>query len=53
MIAGQSDKKSFQTTVDAMTVLEITQKDQIKVFEALAAILHLGNLEFTEQEVSC
>lgn len=36
--------------VEAMSVLEITQKEQVRLFEGLAAILHLGNIEFSADD---
>ena len=47
VIDGKSDRQDFQRMVTAMGVLEITQKEQVRLFEGLAAILHLGNVEFS------
>lgn len=45
-LPGVDDADDYQKVKLAMNVLRIPQEDQDALFNAIAAILHLGNLEF-------
>lgn len=47
------DAKEFVETKNAMTAMGISKKDQDRLFELLAAILHLGNIGFTPTGDGC
>lgn len=34
----------------AMTIIEISPKEQSEIFQIVASILHMGNVGFTEEE---
>lgn len=36
-----------------MGYLKMTNEDQTRIFQLIAAILHLGNIEFTEDTEDC
>ncbi|EHA8589917.1 myosin-17 [Cocos nucifera] len=45
---GMDDSKEYLATRRAMDVVGITSDEQDAIFRVLAAILHLGNIEFSE-----
>lgn len=47
-IDGVDDVEEFKVTRDAMAIAGFTEDHQWNIFRVLAAILHLGNLQFTE-----
>eukprot|EP00047_Mylnosiga_fluctuans_P003550 m.229694 g.229694 ORF g.229694 m.229694 type:complete len:1076 (-) comp11945_c0_seq1:83-3310(-) len=47
-VDGTDDKADFKETVSAMGVMNLTAADQSDVLKVVAAILHLGNIEFCE-----
>ncbi|RLN76933.1 hypothetical protein BBJ28_00015394, partial [Nothophytophthora sp. Chile5] len=47
------DAKEFATTKHCMTTIGITEERQGLVFELLAAVLHLGNLQFGMENDTC
>lgn len=49
-VATIDDAADFKLVVRAMGVLGISEKDQDSLWNILAAILHLGNVRFKEQE---
>lgn len=44
-----SDKKDFSDTMGAMSVVGLSVEDQDSVLQIVAAILHLGNISFREE----
>lgn len=49
---GVEDKEMFQRVVDAMEVVGFTNFERAGIFDLLAALLHIGNLEFEHDENS-
>ncbi|CAJ1976261.1 unnamed protein product [Sphenostylis stenocarpa] len=47
-LAEISDAREYLATRRAMDVVGISQKDQEAIFRVVAAILHIGNIEFTK-----
>eukprot|EP00457_Paulinella_chromatophora_P001519 gb/GEZN01001521.1/.p1 GENE.gb/GEZN01001521.1/~~gb/GEZN01001521.1/.p1 ORF type:complete len:954 (-),score=161.87 gb/GEZN01001521.1/:137-2947(-) len=52
-IQGIDDKKEFKETRDAMDVIGLGADWQSLIFSVLAAILHLGNIEFSGGRDGC
>ena len=50
VIDGVDDLACFEETVNALTMLGFTYKQQDDMFRILAAILHLGNVRFTNND---
>ncbi|XP_051141893.1 myosin-9-like [Andrographis paniculata] len=51
-LAGVNDAHEYLATRRAMDVVGISQKDQDAIFRVVAAILHLGNVDFSKgQEI--
>lgn len=44
-----NDKREFNDTMDAMSVVGLSIEDQDSVLQLVAAILHLGNISFREE----
>nr|XP_057908697.1 myosin IEb isoform X1 [Doryrhamphus excisus] len=44
-----NDKKEFSDTLSAMSVVGLSTEDQDSVLQLVAAILHLGNINFREE----
>ncbi|KAI4340198.1 hypothetical protein MLD38_025060 [Melastoma candidum] len=44
------DHQEYLATRKAMSVVGITEEEQDSIFRIIAAILHLGNIEFTSQD---
>ncbi|CAL8354699.1 unnamed protein product [Arctogadus glacialis] len=44
-----SDKKDFTETMEAMAVIGLTDLEQEAVLQLVAAVLHLGNISFREE----
>eukprot|EP01059_Diplonema_ambulator_P004813 TRINITY_DN14549_c0_g1_i2.p1 TRINITY_DN14549_c0_g1~~TRINITY_DN14549_c0_g1_i2.p1 ORF type:complete len:1164 (+),score=365.61 TRINITY_DN14549_c0_g1_i2:90-3494(+) len=49
-VAGVDDAEEYHTTRDAMTIVGISEDDQRSLFNVLAAVLHLMNINFLERE---
>ncbi|KAK6150259.1 hypothetical protein DH2020_017784 [Rehmannia glutinosa] len=49
-LVGVSDAHDYLATRKAMDVVGISQKEQDAIFRVVAAILHLGNVEFAKGE---
>lgn len=47
-VTGVDDLKYFEETVNALKLLEFTEKEQNDMFKILASILHIGNIQFHE-----
>ncbi|XP_071689414.1 myosin-6-like isoform X2 [Rutidosis leptorrhynchoides] len=47
-IDGLDERKEYIATKNAMDVVGITSEEQDAIFSVVAAILHLGNIEFTK-----
>eukprot|EP01088_Endostelium_zonatum_P020748 TRINITY_DN77_c0_g1_i1.p1 TRINITY_DN77_c0_g1~~TRINITY_DN77_c0_g1_i1.p1 ORF type:complete len:1476 (+),score=481.22 TRINITY_DN77_c0_g1_i1:310-4428(+) len=47
-VEGIDDRKDFELTRSALGTLKIQPEDQNMIWQTLAAILHMGNLPFTE-----
>ncbi|XP_019427767.1 PREDICTED: myosin-11-like [Lupinus angustifolius] len=47
-LADISDAREYLATRRAMDIVGISQKDQEAIFRVVAAILHIGNIEFTK-----
>ncbi|XP_019878612.1 unconventional myosin IC isoform X2 [Aethina tumida] len=45
-----NDEKNFKDVCSALDTLEFTEEAKKEIFSILAAILHLGNVGFTEEE---
>ncbi|KAJ8922250.1 hypothetical protein NQ315_004187 [Exocentrus adspersus] len=48
--AGIYDQKDFNEVKKALKTLEFTEKEQTEMFSIISAILHLGNVGFSETE---
>nr|CAD7573118.1 unnamed protein product [Timema californicum] len=46
-----SDMKTFQETLEALTLLGFSAREQVDIFRIMAAILHLGNVKIVEATV--
>ncbi|KAG9406978.1 cytochrome c oxidase subunit 1 [Aphanomyces cochlioides] len=53
VLPGKDEKKEFELTKHCMTTIGISSDLQMHVFEMLAAILHLGNVDFDVQQETC
>ncbi|KAG5382573.1 hypothetical protein IGI04_034043 [Brassica rapa subsp. trilocularis] len=49
-LEGMDDSKEYTKTREAMGIVGISVEEQEAIFRVLAAILHLGNIEFTNGE---
>eukprot|EP01091_Cochliopodium_minus_P000432 TRINITY_DN1040_c0_g1_i1.p1 TRINITY_DN1040_c0_g1~~TRINITY_DN1040_c0_g1_i1.p1 ORF type:complete len:1025 (+),score=324.78 TRINITY_DN1040_c0_g1_i1:24-3077(+) len=47
-VKGTNDKEEFKAVIKSMKTLNFTENAKKATFRLLAAILHLGNIEFTE-----
>ena len=47
---GIDDNEDYQETLKAMRVIGLTQTEQDQIFRLLAAILWIGNVQFTEDD---
>uniref|UniRef100_A0A7N0RFE5 Myosin motor domain-containing protein n=1 Tax=Kalanchoe fedtschenkoi TaxID=63787 RepID=A0A7N0RFE5_KALFE len=47
-LVGVNDGKEYLATRRAMDIVGISEKDQEAIFRVVAAILHLGNIDFTK-----
>ncbi|XP_054476726.1 unconventional myosin-Va isoform X2 [Anoplopoma fimbria] len=50
VIVGVDDTKELSTTRNAFTLLGINESNQMGLFQVLAAILHLGNVEIKDRD---
>nr|CAD7262898.1 unnamed protein product [Timema shepardi] len=50
-IEDVSDMKTFQETLEALTLLGFSAREQVDIFRIMAAILHLGNVKIVEATV--
>uniref|UniRef100_A0A0N5A516 Myosin motor domain-containing protein n=1 Tax=Parastrongyloides trichosuri TaxID=131310 RepID=A0A0N5A516_PARTI len=48
-IEGTDDKKEFEETMRAMEIIGISDEIQLYILQLLSAILHIGNIEFVEE----
>lgn len=48
--AGIYDEKDFNEVRRALNTLEFTEQEQKEMFLIISAILHLGNVGFSEEE---
>ncbi|KAJ4867694.1 Myosin-13 [Raphanus sativus] len=49
-LEGMDDSEEYAKTREAMGIVGISSEEQEAIFRVLAAILHLGNIEFTNGE---
>ncbi|CDY31978.1 BnaA07g00170D [Brassica napus] len=49
-LEGMDDSKEYTKTREAMSIVGISLEEQEAIFRILGAILHLGNIEFTNGE---
>jgi myosin I len=49
-VEGIDDHADFRETVNAMTIIGMTQAEQDNLFRMLAAILWIGNIQFAEDD---
>jgi hypothetical protein len=49
-IDGVDDSELFEETCEAFDLLGVHQDEQTKIFQVLAAILHLGNINIEEDD---
>ena len=47
-IDNVDDKKEYQITCDALSLVGIDEEKQHKIFQTLSALLHIGNIEITK-----
>ncbi|KAG8190757.1 hypothetical protein JTE90_024884 [Oedothorax gibbosus] len=47
-VDGTNDAHDFQETLKAMTIMGMSEEDQMNVLQVVAGILHLGNVTFVE-----
>ncbi|XP_037079375.1 unconventional myosin-If-like [Pollicipes pollicipes] len=47
-VDGTNDAHEFQETLRAMSVMGLSEEQQMEVLQAVAAILHMGNVPFAE-----
>lgn len=47
-VSGVDDEEYFEETINALKLLEFTEKEQNDMLKILASILHLGNIVFHE-----
>lgn len=52
VIDGVSDLESFNETLNALDLLGFSKTEQNNMFQILAAVLHLGNIEFVDTIIS-
>lgn len=48
-VQGTNDGKDFQETLEAMKVMGLSDEDQKSVLKITAAVLHFGNISFSEK----
>lgn len=48
--AGIYDQNDFNEVRKALNTLEFTEQEQTEMFSIISAILHLGNVGFSEEE---
>ncbi|XP_035228007.1 unconventional myosin-Ie-like [Stegodyphus dumicola] len=48
-VEGTNDAHDFQETLKAMTIMGMSEEDQMNVLQVVAGILHLGNVTFIEK----
>ena len=46
---GVDDSVSFEATCDALSLLSVASDQQRAIFRVLAAVLHMGNIQFLEK----
>lgn len=46
VVDGINDEKDWEEVIQAMDVLHMTHEEKVSVFRIVAAILHIGNVEF-------
>ena len=46
------DQAEFASVLNAMKVINISDENQNQIFNILAGILHIGNINFTETQKS-
>lgn len=51
-IDGVSDLETFKETTNALDLLGFSESEQNDMFQILAAVLHLGNIQFVECTIS-
>lgn len=49
-MSGINDIADFNTVKKALNTLEFSEQEQADVYSIIAAILHLGNVTFMEEE---
>ncbi|GFR06154.1 unconventional myosin-Ie [Trichonephila clavata] len=47
-VDGTNDAHDFQETLKAMTIMGMSEEDQMNILQVVAGILHLGNVTFVE-----
>ncbi|KAK9829628.1 hypothetical protein WJX72_006968 [[Myrmecia] bisecta] len=47
-LADVDDAEAFRSTLDAMSIIGLSEQDQEAVLSVVAAVLHLSNLRFTQ-----
>ncbi|CAH1098535.1 unnamed protein product [Psylliodes chrysocephalus] len=48
--SGINDEKDFKEVKKALSTLDFTENEQMDLFAIISAILHMGNIGFTEEE---
>ncbi|OQR90481.1 myosin, partial [Thraustotheca clavata] len=49
LLEGETDAKRFQVTCDALTTIGVKSDEQDALFDALAGILHIGQVSFRQK----
>ena len=49
-LPGVDDAEGFRSTLDAMAIVGLSEAEQDAILQTVAAVLHLGNVVFTNNE---
>uniref|UniRef100_A0A1L8EGC1 Putative myosin class ii heavy chain n=2 Tax=Haematobia irritans TaxID=7368 RepID=A0A1L8EGC1_HAEIR len=49
-VSSINDAENFHQVKQAMAVIDFTQMEQTQILNIIASVLHLGNVQFTEEE---
>uniref|UniRef100_A0A1I8P1M8 Myosin motor domain-containing protein n=1 Tax=Stomoxys calcitrans TaxID=35570 RepID=A0A1I8P1M8_STOCA len=49
-VGSINDAENFRQVKQAMSVIDFTQMEQSQILNIIASVLHLGNVQFTEEE---
>ena len=49
-LPGVDDAEGFRSTLDAMSIVGLSEAEQEAIIQTVAAVLHLGNIIFTDND---